>query len=218
MKREQSPRLEVGSAFPAFNSVSFNTVDNLPDVDTVQQDYLAYRKLYGTTYNGGTLVDVRPQQDFEENHFIGSTSIPVDELLQRLFELPPPYEKPISIVGSKKQLVVAREILESHRWRIDREIETDLSPWRSETSLSGRASRPVWEPNELLHEFFTSSRGKAWCSARESGVALDVGCGAGRDAVLMAQILGPSWQVIGVDNDAGARTTVSPSLSQPKVL
>jgi hypothetical protein len=171
--------------------------------DETTQNYWHYRQKQVQPCSDTALIDVRSSKDFESGHVVGATSIPIDELSHRLYELPPPFEEPVGIFASDTaQLSLARQILEGHRWSIDREI-LHVATGSYSTGIS---SRPVWKPNELLDDFLKGDRGKAWYSTRSSGVALDIGCGAGRDAVLMARILGPGWRVIGVDNDAGMRS------------
>jgi rhodanese-related sulfurtransferase/predicted transcriptional regulator len=54
------------------------------DVDAVDRDELRKRLRRGDV----VLVDVRPREEFEAGHIEGARSIPVDELEQRLGELP----------------------------------------------------------------------------------------------------------------------------------
>jgi rhodanese-related sulfurtransferase len=54
------------------------------DVETVDRDELVARLSRGDV----VLVDVRPHEEFEAGHIDGARSIPIDELEQRLSELP----------------------------------------------------------------------------------------------------------------------------------
>lgn len=45
------------------------------------------------------VLDLRSKPDFDVEHLVGSTSMPVDELRPRLLELPPPFDDSVSIVG-----------------------------------------------------------------------------------------------------------------------
>ena len=190
----------ICSAFKSQNSLSMSLKSSAMNCENIYQEYFHYRRTQLQPCNGTALIDVRSRKDFESGHLLGSTSIPIDELPQRLYELPPPFDEPVGIFASdKSQLEAARQVLEKHRWNINREILSSDSG----SFVTGLSSRPVWKPNELLFSFLNSERGRAWYSNRDSGVALDIGCGAGRDAVLMARTLGPGWRIIGVDNDAG---------------
>ena len=173
------------------------------------REYSCYRASRRDMPAARALLDLRSFDEFHQGHLPDSTSIPVDELEDRLYELPPPYEEAISLFGHPNQLARARHVVGKHRWRVEAEIDCLLAPaaWR-ERSISGAESRPVWKPSDLLAEFFSSEAGRLWARSRkDGGIALDVGCGAGRDAVLMKQALGPPWRVIGIDNDAGRAST-----------
>src|SRR3954469_510800 len=54
------------------------------DVDAIGRDELIARLRRGDV----VLVDVRPSEEFEAGHIAGARSIPIDELEQRLAELP----------------------------------------------------------------------------------------------------------------------------------
>jgi rhodanese-related sulfurtransferase/predicted transcriptional regulator len=58
------------------------------DVDAVGREELMARLLKGDV----VLVDVRPPEEFEAGHIAGARSIPIDELEDRLGELPPERE------------------------------------------------------------------------------------------------------------------------------
>jgi rhodanese-related sulfurtransferase/predicted transcriptional regulator len=57
-------------------------------VDAIGRDELVERLHDGDV----VLVDVRPPEEFEAGHIEGARSIPIDELEQRLAELPPDHE------------------------------------------------------------------------------------------------------------------------------
>jgi rhodanese-related sulfurtransferase len=54
------------------------------EVETIGRDELAWRLSRGEV----VLVDVRPREEFEAGHIEGARSIPIDELEQRMAELP----------------------------------------------------------------------------------------------------------------------------------
>ena len=58
------------------------------DVDAIGRDELVARLRRGDV----VLIDVRPSEEFEAGHIDGARSIPIDELEQRLAELPPDRE------------------------------------------------------------------------------------------------------------------------------
>src|SRR3954454_844741 len=66
------------------------------DVDAIGRDELVARLRRGDVVLGGVRppheVEVRPTEEFEAGHIDGARSIPIDELEQRLAELPPDRE------------------------------------------------------------------------------------------------------------------------------
>jgi rhodanese-related sulfurtransferase len=58
------------------------------DVETIGRDELIARLARGDV----VVVDVRPQEEFDAGHIEGARSIPLDELHERLAELPPDQE------------------------------------------------------------------------------------------------------------------------------
>jgi SAM-dependent methyltransferase len=167
------------------------------------------------------LIDIRPATLFERRHLRWATSIPLDELQLRMFELPPPYESSVSLYGSPSDMEDAAALLHKYGWNVTRLIDSSSSEESVEEGdegdkyVQGLQSRPVWRPSAFLEELLTTPQVQEWARAspsRDSSIsadgmrhALDIGCGAGRDMVLMARLLGPSWRVTGFDNDSGAR-------------
>lgn len=150
------------------------------------------------------LLDLRDEIEFAERHLVGATSIPITELTSRMFELPPPYKDPVRIFGDEKQLAEAEQLLTDRGWKIEEMIASTDSMVLSSDTEAGSASRPVWEPTEFLEEVLGLDEVRGWLSEKKDGEAIDVGCGAGRDLVLMALQLGSGWRVTGLDNDKGA--------------
>lgn len=142
------------------------------------------------------LVDLRPQAAFEERHVAGSCSVPLDALRERMFELPPPGEWPLALIGDAHELAAARELLSPKGWRAAELDAAAASTWAGPLS-SGASSAQSWRPNSFLSAVLGAFDFPA------AGAAVDVGCGSGRDAVAMAQRL-PGWRVRGVDNHEAA--------------
>lgn len=80
-----------------------------------QDEYALYRA-HGLSLEGPVSIDIRSARDFAQGHIHGSTSIPLHELKQRLFELPAPYSGALRLLGgSSEELAKARELLAERR-------------------------------------------------------------------------------------------------------
>lgn len=112
------------------------------------------------------LLDVRT--DRGSMRIQESVWIPIDELPERVAELPPKYV-PLSVVDLGPDASAAKSWLEGSGRQVT--LETNFV-------ASGEESRGrLWQVNPLLEEFVEEAT---------SGRALDLGCGTGRDAVYLA--------------------------------
>ena len=55
------------------------------DIEQIDSDELVTRMNKGKV----TLIDVRPKEEYEQNHIAGATSIPLEKLEDHLATLPP---------------------------------------------------------------------------------------------------------------------------------
>jgi SAM-dependent methyltransferase len=120
-----------------------------------------------------TRLDPRPAEAATSAPFVDAVNIPLEELAGRMHELPPPGERlslPDSAVGRTAAAFLAKR-------------ETELVAFEPGTSERGR----LWRPNPFLEEI---------APRLQSGTALDVGCGSGRDAVYLASL---GWRVVALD-------------------
>lgn len=127
--------------------------------------------------------------------------VPVDlahfDLPERLYELPPPGEWPLQLIGTKNQLEAAQGLLQPRGWQAD-ELEISCT-----TSRHPPDSTP-YRPNSFLAAVLAALELDA---SDEVGLAVDLGCGSGRDAVYLADRLlqiAPRWNVLGLDNHEAA--------------
>ena len=144
-------------------------------------------------------LDLRDSDAFQHFHIKKTTSLPWARLPMAMHELP---DKNciLQLLGTQKQLDEAREFLTSKGYQISREMlaNDNFWQWAQENQLveSGCHSIPLWQANPLLQEQIADIE-----STTSGRTALDLACGAGRDAVFMAQ---RGWQVTTLDVKADA--------------
>lgn len=121
-----------------------------------------------------------------------SVFIPLSELGHRSHELPPPYQM-IQVVGDCPEAYGALGWLHAH----NRPAEI-VPPESVPPALTGVRYR-LWEPNAFLQEIVDRNPYPHLCP-----LAIDVGCGSGREAVYLAD---KGMRVIAIDRlpDALAR-------------
>jgi SAM-dependent methyltransferase len=120
-------------------------------------------------------LDPRPADEASAAPFADAVNIPLAELPGRMYELPPPGE-----VLHLPDLPVGRE---ATTFLATRQREAVYVPFTEGPSEPCR----LWRPNPFLEEV---------APRLTPGTALDVGCGAGRDAVFLAAL---GWHVVALD-------------------
>jgi len=144
------------------------------------------------------VVDLRPREAWLARRHAAAVSIPIAELDVRLFELPPKGAAVtvIAEVANDAEIVAAVESLRKAGWQ-PAVVDAASIPDDACTSAAPRAPRPrLWQPAALVRDAIDAiERG----SLRGPGIALDVGCGSGRDGAFLAE---RGWSVLGIENRA----------------
>lgn len=147
------------------------------------------------------LIDCRPVAAYCLGHIAGASSIPADEMAQRMHELPKTTQ-PIALCGDATSLCVASEFLTRKGYQVV--AQTEWTPRLMEALqtqgrlATGMNSPSLWQPAPLLERFVTEI---VPAHAIIPGKGLDIGCGSGRDMVYLA-IHG--WEMTGIDYLEGA--------------
>jgi len=152
------------------------------------------------------ILDLRPEEMYKAGHLPGATSLPLGELERRMLELPPPFEEELWLCAETSlELETATNLLQKKNWKVARRL-TALEMQKDFVLEKGGESARSWRPTRFLRYFMNSY----WKSVgpdttnSEALIALDLGCGNGRDAIFMKQRLGPKWTVVGIDNHSFA--------------
>lgn len=130
-----------------------------------------------------SLLDVRPETDFERVHRRGAVNIPLEELLSRMHELPP-RDAPLFIYDADRTRARwARSRLRARR-RDVAEVFHGLEWLGAGPVESGPSRGRLWRPQAVLVEAVGLAR-SVWPTV-QGRKALDVACGSGRDAMFLA--------------------------------
>lgn len=128
-------------------------------------------------------LDVRREADFAQCHRCGTANIPLEELAERICELPPPYEPLVVFDAEDTRAAHAAEQLRQ-RGRIVVAVEHGAA-WLTEGATeSGPCRVRLWRCHALLAEAIALAQAE-WGDVNDR-TALDIACGTGRDTVHLA--------------------------------
>jgi len=146
-----------------------------------------------------TILDVRAEALFAAGHAAGAANIPLEELAARLHELPP---KGAAVNLFDDDPERRRQAAEALRLRGYAAREASLSA--AELGESGPSRARLWRPSPFLMEALEYIRQTSIADSRMARRALDLACGAGREAVCLASC-GYEVHAVDVLPDALAR-------------
>lgn len=129
------------------------------------------------------LLDVRREPDFLRAHHPNAANIPLEELDARIHELPRPYEPLTVFDTSQTRAEQAADDLKS-RGRDDTNVIHGEEWLHTGPVVSGPATVRLWRTHDLLVEAVKLMPPAATSASKPR--ALDLACGAGRDAVFLA--------------------------------
>ncbi|MDG4813425.1 methyltransferase domain-containing protein [Hydrogenovibrio sp. 3SP14C1] len=148
------------------------------------------------------LVDARGFEAFQESHFKTATHLPWPELKQRMNELPARPAK-LQLLADSLYLEEAHSFLVEKGYHLEWGLsDTDFQSLIKKSpglAVSGTESRILWSPSSLIETFVTEYANQPSSDAKP--LALDIGCGGGRDAVYLSM---NGWDVTGIDHKESA--------------
>lgn len=148
------------------------------------------------------VLDARDPEAFALGHLAGSGHIPCGDFVARRSELPPRNAAILVVAEDASAAAAAAAALEALDYSAVSFLDAPLAALPGGLANRGPAAR-LWRPAPFLEEvlrLISRPRGAAQGSSARSGaalLALDLACGAGRDAVFLAQ---HGFDVEGWDN------------------
>jgi tellurite methyltransferase len=129
------------------------------------------------------VLDVRRESEYIKCHRLGTANIPLEELADRIHELPPPFEPLIVFDADRRRASRAAELLRGRGRDVTAVEHGDAWLDAGETE-SGPCQIRLWRCHPLLVEALRIAHSE-WATVQER-TALDIACGTGRDAVHLA--------------------------------
>ena len=141
------------------------------------------------------LIDCRPFVAYFKGHVRNATSLPADELFERMHELPM-RSQVLNLCGDRRNLQSAMDYLQGRQHNIGQCLEWTqqlAEQLQAQNMLeTGSRSLRLWKPSPLIKTVVKKL--PEW--KIHPGTGLDIACGAGRDMVYLAE---NGWHMTGVD-------------------
>ena len=123
-----------------------------------------------------TILDVRIQQEFIQWHIKGTSNIPLEQIEQRVHELPRK-SAPLTLFGNVETLLEAKALLLKKGYQVEGELieSKDMHQFLKDSNLidTGEESKVLWQPASVVKEFINI------CSKPLiNSKGLDIACGA----------------------------------------
>ncbi len=134
-----------------------------------------------------SILDVRAEAQFLAGHAPEAVNIPLEEISRRMYELPPKGEAVAVFDAEASRVARAADLLRQRGYR-----PHDAALSAEALTQRGRGAAVLWRPSPFLLEVLERMEELG----RVAGCALDVACGAGREAVWLALC---GWQVDAAD-------------------
>ena len=139
-------------------------------------------------------IDLRSADEFQRGHIKNTTSLDWQRLPQSMHELPDKHQS-LHLMGTATILDQAEVFLNSKGYKVESKLELSQQFWAwaetEQLTEQGCHTVPLWRANPLLEQNIELIE-----SLTQGRQALDLACGAGRDAVYLAN---RGWSVTAMD-------------------
>lgn len=140
------------------------------------------------------VLDVRDAQAYGRGHRAGAANIPLEELAERVYELPPPDVPLVLFDDDAARAERASAELASRGRRVEC-VVSDRAWLDAGPIQTGTTYVRLWRPHALL-ERAVETVGHLWRGSFAGRRAADLACGTGRDAVFLASL---GFSVVAID-------------------
>lgn len=145
------------------------------------------------------VIDLRSAPEFNSGHLTGASHFYIQELNDRLFELPQK-NVPLRLIGSQQSLQSAYQQLTQKGYQVAACLQWDLSLCehliQQNLLVKGSHSVTLWSPAPLVELFQ-----QRFAKLSTGNQGLDIACGSGRDSIYLAR---NGWQMTAIDYSAKA--------------
>jgi SAM-dependent methyltransferase len=131
------------------------------------------------THGEPVYLDVRPVEAYVRGHAAAAASIPLEELEDRVHELPPAGVTLVLLDDDDRRLARALEWFAGRRHVCRAELPGERAAL---PVVAGPSRVRLWRPHALLERAVALAQPVA-----PGAIAIDVACGSGRDAVYLAE-------------------------------
>lgn len=146
------------------------------------------------------IIDLRPVDEFRQGHIQGSTNLPLSEIEDCWYELPPKGCPLILFTSSDEQQKV-KDLFERQQYPIEAILLAE--DFEQDELVSDPNSRRLWRASPLLEDYIELIEQHL---PSTDPLAFDIGCGSGRDSIFLGL---HGFQVLAIDRNPMAMERIS---------
>lgn len=146
------------------------------------------------------IIDLRPVEQYRQGHLQGATNLPLSEIEDCWYELPPK-GSPLILVSTHAQQDAVKDLFERQHYPIEAIFLAE--DFQREELVADYNSRRLWRASPLLEEYIELIEQHLPTSAP---LAFDIGCGSGRDSIFLGL---HGFRVLAIDRNPMAMERIS---------
>ncbi|WP_018623830.1 rhodanese-like domain-containing protein [Kangiella aquimarina] len=146
------------------------------------------------------IIDLRPVEDFRQGHIQGATNLPLSEIEDCWYELPPKGSPLILFTSSDEQQEV-KDLFERQQYPIEAILLAE--DFEQDELVKDPNSRRLWRASPLLEDYIELIEQHL---PGTDPLAFDIGCGSGRDSIFLGL---HGFQVLAIDRNPMAMERIS---------